>query len=205
MSAKQIWNTLSAIDVSNHVEKKANLSYLSWAWAWGTLMKHYPDARYTFDDRTFPDGTMEITCSITIFSDDCNPTSRYMWLPVMDNRNKAIANPDAFQINTAKMRCLTKCLAMFGLGHYIYAGEDLPEAEQEKQAAPISLGALTELTALVTATATDREKLLAFYKVEFLSDMTAAQGEKAIITLKLKKAKLAPLVAEYLGNTETVA
>lgn len=202
MSAKQIWNTLSAIDVSNHVEKKANLSYLSWAWAWGTLMKHYPDTKYTFDDRVFFDGTMEITCSITICVEGGDPTSRYMWLPVMNHKNQPIANPDAFQINTAKMRCLTKCLAMFGLGHYIYAGEDLPEAEQEKQAAPISLGALTELTALVYDTATDRKKLLSFYKVEFLSDMTAAQGDKAIITLKLKKAKNAVAKAEYLGNVE---
>ena len=50
-------------------------------------------------------------------------------MPVMDHRNNAIANPDARKISDTKMRCLTKCLAMFGLGHYIYAGEDLPEQE----------------------------------------------------------------------------
>ena len=31
------------------------------------------------------------------------------------------------------MRCLTKNLAMFGLGHYIYAGEDLPESDEEQE------------------------------------------------------------------------
>ena len=55
-----------------------------------------------------------------------------MWLPVMDHRNNAVANPNAFQINTAKMRCLTKGLSMHGLGAYIYAGEDLPAPEPEK-------------------------------------------------------------------------
>lgn len=54
-----------------------------------------------------------------------------MWLPVMDYKNKAIVNPDAFALNTAMMRCLVKCLALFGLSHYIYAGEDLPTAVQE--------------------------------------------------------------------------
>jgi len=59
-------------------------------------------------------------------SDGENSLKRDMWLPVMDHKNKAVINPDACQINKTKMRCLTKCLAMFGLGHYIYAGEDLP-------------------------------------------------------------------------------
>lgn len=60
--------------------------------------------------------------------------TRDCFLPVMDHRNKPITNPDAFQINTALMRCLTKCLALFGLGLYIYAGEDLPEGHTESPA-----------------------------------------------------------------------
>ena len=51
---------------------------------------------------------------------------RLMWLPVMDYKNKAIVNPDTRAVSDTRMRCLTKCLAMYGLGHYIYAGEDLP-------------------------------------------------------------------------------
>ena len=47
-------------------------------------------------------------------------------LPVMDHRNKAVPKPDAFQVNTAIMRCMAKALALHGLGLYIYSGEDLP-------------------------------------------------------------------------------
>ena len=123
--SKEVWQTLSAIDVSDHIEKKGKLSYLSWAWAYGIMMKHYPDLHYTFEeDKCTETGTVEIRCSVLLTENDQSMV-RNMWLPVMDHRNKAISNPDKFAINSSKMRCLTKCFAMFGLGHYIYAGEDL--------------------------------------------------------------------------------
>lgn len=118
------WETLSKIDCSEYVERKGNLTYLSWAWAWGITKKNFPDANYEMlQHETFPDGTVMVRCNVTIAD-----ITHQMWLPVMNHRNQAVANPDAFAINTAMMRCLTKCLAMFGLGHYIYAGEDVPEA-----------------------------------------------------------------------------
>ena len=121
---REIWETLSKVDCSKHVEKKNGLSYLSWAWAWGVLMEYYPEATFEFGEPSImPDGTMMVFCTVTI-----GENSRRMWLPVMDYKNKAIVNPDAFALNTAMMRCLVKCLALFGLGHYIYAGEDLPTA-----------------------------------------------------------------------------
>ena len=120
---KSIWDTLSALNVSEHTEKKGNLTYLSWAWAWGTLMSHYPQAEYSVRaEKFFPDGSCEVGVDIDIL--ECK---RSMWLPVMDGKNNAIQSPSATDINKAKMRCLAKCIAMFGLGHYIYAGEDLPE------------------------------------------------------------------------------
>lgn len=126
MKMKEIWQTLSAIDCSKHIEKKNNLSYLSWAWAWGVLMEYYPEATFEFDTpQSQPDGTMMVFCTVSI-----GEVSRKMWLPVMDYKNKAIPNPDSFAVNTAMMRCLVKCLALFGLGHYIYAGEDLPQAHK---------------------------------------------------------------------------
>jgi hypothetical protein len=126
---KEIWSTLSSIDCSKHIEKKNNLSYLSWAWAWGVLMEHYPEATFEFDTpQSQPDGTMMVFCTISI-----GEASRRMWLPVMDYKNKAIVNPDAFAINTANMRCLVKCMALFGLGLYIYAGEDLPLFVEPKE------------------------------------------------------------------------
>lgn len=129
---KRVWQTLSAINVNEHAQKKGNLTYLSWAWAWSTLMEHYPEATYSFTDRTLPDGTMEVTCTL-IISEGEESVIREMWLPVMNYKNQAIKNPDAFQINTAKMRCLTKCISMMGLGMYIYAGEDLPDPAAEER------------------------------------------------------------------------
>tara|TARA_Y100000310_G_C20620352_1_gene782948 strand:+ start:649 stop:1347 length:699 start_codon:yes stop_codon:yes gene_type:complete len=128
-----VWNKLSEIDVSNKTEKKGNLTYLSWAWAWGELMKHFPMAvveftEWDYPDATqkdiliYPDGTCSVECTLTI-----EDISRKMWLPVMDYKNDAIPDPNARQISDAKMRCLVKCISMFGLGHYIYAGEDLPQ------------------------------------------------------------------------------
>ena len=133
-TAKDIWDKLSKIDVSEHVEKKNNLSYLPWAWAWGTLMKSYPQATYEFrefarEDDTITDilqypanGTASVHCTVTI-----DEVSRSMWLPVMDYRNNAIADPDARAISDTRMRCLVKCIGMLGLGFYLYAGEELPE------------------------------------------------------------------------------
>jgi len=86
----EIWNTLSKIDVSKHVEKKNGLSYLSWAWAWGVLMDKYPDAQYDFNElEVHADATVTVHC--VVFIKNCRRT---MWLPVMDHRNNAIKNPD---------------------------------------------------------------------------------------------------------------
>lgn len=122
---------LAAISVSGHIEKKNNMSYLSWAWAVDKLMRIDPQANWAFrDPMTFPDGSMMVHCDVTVFG-----KTMYMFLPVMDYRNKAIANPNAFDINKAMMRCLVKGIAVHGLGLYIYAGEDLPEEEKTQQAA----------------------------------------------------------------------
>jgi hypothetical protein len=129
----KIWKTLSAIDVSEHVEKKNGLTYLSWAWAWGVLMKNYPEAIYDFPAQEIhPDGTVTVHCNVHI--GDC---VRSMWLPVMDYKNIAIKNPDARKISDTKMRCLVKNLAMWGLGFNIYAGEDLPVTPSEEEQVPV--------------------------------------------------------------------
>ena len=85
-------------------------------------MEQYPQAEFQFPLPTFyEDGSIEVHCQVTI-----GTNMREMWLPVMGNKNEAIKSPDARKINDSKMRCLVKCIAMFGLGHYIYAGEDVP-------------------------------------------------------------------------------
>jgi hypothetical protein len=119
---------LASIDVSKNIEKKQNMSYLSWAWAVDQLMRKDPSANWVFlDPITYPDGTMMVHCNVTAFE-----KTIYMWLPVMDHRNKSIQTPDSFQINKAMMRCLVKGIAVHGLGLYIYAGEDIPESTKEE-------------------------------------------------------------------------
>ena len=135
-TAAEIWNTLSQVDVNEHTQDKGGLTYLSWAWAWGVMMKHYPNLSIEWhgnsetgtDAITYPGGTVMVSCTVTIGYEGTSAVRRTMWLPVMDYRNKAITNPDTRAISDSKMRCMTKCFALFGLGHYIYAGEDLPRA-----------------------------------------------------------------------------
>ena len=128
--------SLLELDVQKHVEKKNGLSYLSWAWAWAEALKADPTATFhvdTFqraDGTTVPymdiNGTAMVWVRTTLFGKEMT-----CFLPVMDHRNKPIPNPDAFQVNTAIMRCMTKCLALHGLGLNVYAGEDLPMVESE--------------------------------------------------------------------------
>ena len=147
---------LASVDVSKHVEKKNGLNYLSWCWAWSEIVRKYPDARYEiqmFDGKPYledPDlGYMVMTKMVV------DGVERIMWLPVMDGANKAMKSErytyqvkeykngswtggyiekpveaaTMFDVNTAIMRCLVKNIAMYGLGLYIYAGEDLPPAK----------------------------------------------------------------------------
>ena len=128
MNQEQVLMLLNK-NVNEHTEKKANLTYLSWAWAWAEALKADPEAVYKvemFDGKCFMDinGTAMVFVTVTMFG---KPMT--CQLPVMDFRNKAILNPDAFAVNTAIMRCMTKALSLHGLALYLYAGEDLPEGD----------------------------------------------------------------------------
>jgi len=123
----ELINELLKKNVNEHTEKKNNLTYLSWAWAWAEALKADSSATYKvemFGDKCFMDinGTAMVFVTVTMFG---KPMTYQ--LPVMDYRNKAISNPDAFAVNTAIMRCMTKALALHGLGLYLYSGEDVPE------------------------------------------------------------------------------
>ena len=187
MNYKDIWQNLSAIDCTAHVEKKNGLSYLSWAWAWATLMEHYPEATFTFEpEQTFPDGTVMVFCTVNI--GEC---SRSMWLPVIDNRNKSIANPDSFARNTARMRCLVKCLSLYGLFSYGYAGEDLPQSELDRLYSPISAEQHAELTVLISQLdgAIDMPAFLKFFGISVLSNLKQSDFQKAKLALEKKLAQ----------------
>ena len=119
------YTEVAQINVNEHIEKKNNLSYLSWAWAVDQLLRLDETANWEYREPVRFGDTVMVFCTVTAFG-----RSRTAQLPVMDHRNKAIPNPDAFQVNTAMQRCLAKAIALHGLGLYIYAGEDLPEGEK---------------------------------------------------------------------------
>ncbi len=121
-----------AINVNDKTEKKGNLTYLSWAFAWAEFKKVYPEATYKVNefDGTFCSGNEKMGYMVQTQVTAGDRTYE-MWLPVMDMRNNAILQPKMTEINKTIMRCLTKNLAMFGLGLYIYAGEDLPETPKD--------------------------------------------------------------------------
>ena len=154
-----VWNTLASVNCSDKVEKKNKLTYLSWVFAWSEVKKRYPDASYRVykdeDGKPYTyDENLGYMCYTTATIDS---QMLEMWLPVMDGANKSMkAQPytykvkdwDAtraqnktvytdkaveaatmFDINKTIMRCLVKNLAMFGMGIYIYAGDDLPDPE----------------------------------------------------------------------------
>lgn len=125
MEFSEIQSKLLATDVAGKVEKKGNLSYLSWAYAWAEVIKVDPTANYEVErfDNDFPYLKSEegyiVWTNVTI-----GGVTRKMWLPVMDARNKALKQADMFDINKTIMRCLVKNIAMFGLGISVYIGED---------------------------------------------------------------------------------
>lgn len=121
MSNQSPFAKLAAINVNDHVEKKNGLSYLSWAWAVAKLMENDPSANWEFHEPKMFGESMMVSCTVTAFG---KPVT--MHLPVMNHKNQAIKNPDAFEINKNMMRCLVKAIGCHGLGLYIYAGEDLP-------------------------------------------------------------------------------
>lgn len=178
---KNVFNDLNSVNVNEHVEQKntgkATLSYLSWAWAWAEVKKRYPDAHYEilktsqglpyFDD---PRCGIMVYTTVTI-----DGITHEMWLPVMDGANNAmrfepysiktkfgdkpVAAATMFDVNKTIMRCLTKNLAMFGLGLYIYAGEDLPEeTEDEKQAKQTTAKLIHDIDVMIKTFTAEMDK-----------------------------------------------
>lgn len=231
-----VFDELMSVNVNGHTEKKktggTELTYLSWPFAWKEVKQRYPDAQYeiekfnglpyVYDERT---GYMVYT-TVTI-----EGITHEMWLPVMDGANKAmkavpyeytvrdrykgeqvktVAAATMFDINKTVMRCLVKNLAMFGLGLYIYAGEDLPITDEPQEApqettsdaaggiSRASTGACDSLItpkqkaallAEINRTEQPVDKLLSHYGKTSIDDLTKWQASDAITKLKACKGK----------------
>lgn len=126
------YQKLRAINVNEHTMKKNGLTYLSWAWAVDQLLMQDPEATWSYGEPVKFGETLMVFCTVTAFG---KPMTAQ--LPVMDYRNKAIPNPDAFAVNTAMQRCLAKAIALHGLGLYIYSGEDVPSEEKPEKTAKV--------------------------------------------------------------------
>lgn len=131
-----VFEVLNGVNVNDRVEKKGKLTYLSWAWAWREVKMRYPDAYYTIYETPegvnyFTDGrTCWVKTGVTI-----EGLEHIEYLPIMDNSRKSIllSKVTSFDVNTAIQRSITKACARHGLGLYIYAGEDLPNAEEQTE------------------------------------------------------------------------
>lgn len=184
---------INRIDVSEHIEKKMNLSYLSWAWAWQEMKKIDENAKVVVHE--FPEyiavgdsvkeilkpylsdkGGAWVKVSVTL-----NGRTETEYLPVMDMRNKAVVEPDATTINKNIKRCFVKALALHGLGLYVYSGEDVPEQEPAKK---ITAAQAKILEALVTK----------------VSEASNGVAKKEALMTKLKVNDFTILTVDEYGN-----
>ena len=124
-------NQLKAFEINcdSFLEKKNGMNYLSWSVAWGEFKKVHPKATYNIKKNSDgiplfgnPDIGYMVFTDVTV-----DEVTHEMWLHIMDFKNNAMKNPDMKNINKTVMRCLTKNLAMFGLGINVYQGEDFPD------------------------------------------------------------------------------
>jgi len=180
---KEAIKKMLSTNVNEHTEKKGGLSYLSWAWAWAEALKADEDATFKvemFGDKCFMDinGTAMVFVTVTMFR-----KSMTCQLPVMDYRNKAIPNPDAFAVNTAIMRCMTKALSLHGLALYLYAGEDLPEGDSSSD---IDVGMMIDHLAAIDAAST-LEELKNVYSVAYSACAGDKSWQKKVIDAKEKR------------------
>ena len=180
---KEAIKKMLSTNVNEHTEKKGGLSYLSWAWAWAEALKADEDATFKvemFGDKCFMDinGTAMVFVTVTMFR---KPMT--CQLPVMDFRNKAILNPDAFAVNTAIMRCMTKALSLHGLALYLYAGEDLPEGDSSSS---IDVSMMIDHLAAIDAAST-LEELKDVYGTAYSACAGDKNWQKKVIDAKEKR------------------
>ena len=203
------FSQLAAINVNEHIERKGNFTYLSWPFAVAQLRQFDPTATWAvqrFNGLPFlyTDAGVFVEVSVTV-----KEVTLSQIHPVLDSKNRPILAPTAFDINTSIQRCLVKAIALHGLGLYIYAGEDLPttsdEAKPEEKPAPakvksvaaavtplrpsngISKVQIAQIERLLTETGSEREKLLTYFGVETLAEITVADYPRVIRSLEKRR------------------
>jgi hypothetical protein len=194
--------TLNKINVNEHIEKKGQFSYLSWPYAVTQLRLADPTA--SWEIRRF-EGLPYLKTETGYFV-EVAVTVQGVTLsqihPVLDAKNRPIFEPTAFDINTSIQRCLVKAIALHGLGLYIYAGEDLPETDKAPQqpdarpkapispmptANPASAAQIRYIERLIDETGSDLTKVLDYFGVETLQELTTHSASRAIKSLEKQR------------------
>jgi Protein of unknown function (DUF1071) len=203
---------LSRLNVSQHLERKGQFAYLSWPYAVEQLRLADPAA--TWEVKRF--GALPYLKTDVGYFVEVAVTVQGVTLsqihPVLDAKNRPIEKPSSFDVNTSIQRCLVKAIALHGLGLYVYAGEDLPEVEKPtrrenmekmenrpvQQPRPPAVAATTlsgeqiaKVKALLAETGTTLDRLLAFFRVESLEKIPAAEYDRVIATLERAKRRTA--------------
>lgn len=186
MNFEEITKSFLETNVNDYTEKKGGLTYLSWSYAWREVLKVDPNAEYSvkFFDRA--DGTKvpyigNADMGYMVFTTmTIGGKTRECYLPVMDHQNRSILAPKSTDINKAIMRCMAKNAALFGLGLYIYAGEDLPEGEEATAPSPITAEQRAEMFELGVKI----DNVIKRYGIASIDDLTAEQAQYVIDTKK---------------------
>lgn len=162
---KNYFKELNKVNVSDHIEKKGGLSYVSWTYAWEQAKLYDENANFKVYESMLPDGYQ-----VNYFTDGrtafvkvgvvINGIEHIVNLPVMDNYNKSIPfeKITSFNVNTAIQRALTKGIAMHGIGLYVYAGEDLPNDDENGEIKPSQTTTKSSENSKVVATQTSQSK-----------------------------------------------
>ena len=189
---------LNQINVSAHIEKKGEFSYLSWPYAVAQLRLADPTAFWEvrrFEGLPFlkTDTGYFVEVAVTVQGVTLSQIH-----PVLDGKNRPIFEPTAFDINTSIQRCLVKAIALHGLGLYIYAGEDLPEGESAKPTPPkapvapingsrASPAQLRYVERLIDETGSDLVKVLEYFGVAALTELSSHAASRAITSLEKQR------------------
>jgi hypothetical protein len=182
------FNALAAINVNDKTEKKGKFTYLSWAWAWKTFVQNYPEATYEIvkNELNLPYFNSEAG-GMVYTKVTAGGITHEMWLPIMDMQNKAKKQFDMMDVNKTVMRCLVKNLAMFGLGLYIYAGEDLPEEDIQEEDLTEGRIMLADIISRAQDINNTTQWIYKTYKVGRVSELNSEQLKHVINILSQKK------------------
>jgi hypothetical protein len=193
---------LNSLNVNEYTEEREGLTYLTWSFAIQEVLKKYPSMDYKikkFGEQQLPYVYDKETGYMVFTEVTLEGITREMWLPVMDSKNKAMKSEPytyqtkkgertvepatMFDINKTIMRCLVKNLAMFGLGLYIYSGEDLPEVEAKAKVTEEQIERIKELVSEESI-----PNMLTYYKIDKIEDMLETDA-KNLIERKTKAKK----------------